>query len=299
MQPFSPNRGDTSKGNVLMALPPVELRQSLISAEHYLQVMGSAVNEAWNAIGKAAPPVPQAFSYARISYMPDANAAGLMAWPGINPESLRKVARENIVPRMVINQRKADIARYSEISQEPWQPGWRITTRDKEKHVSRAVRDDIRDAVRFLESCSRDFSYGDARGRDTGFLTPLAAFLQKSIEDIYTYDGWATWTDMDKAGRVKAFTSLPAGNIRLAFPGQGYKNDPTKFAALIDETGNPITSFTRDELVWKVMNPRTDPDVGDYAPSRCRCAREIAAVVMAIGGICASWLVFRLREQCR
>lgn len=260
-----PNRGDTSKGNALLPLPPVELRGTISTAEHYLSTMQSLAGFAKDFIDKAQAPVPSAYSYARISYMPDANAAGLMAWPGINPESLRKIAKENIVPRLVINQRKADVYRYSTLSQaQLGQPGWRIEMRERDKHPSRAVQNDMRDAERFIQNCSRDYTYTQARERDAANLSPFSAFLAKTIEDLYTYDGWATWTDMNRRGQVNAFTTLPAGNIRLAFPGQGYKGDPDKFAALIDETGNPIGAYTRDELTWKVMSPRTDPDVMGY-----------------------------------
>jgi hypothetical protein len=263
-KPFNPNRGDTSKGSVLLPQLPAEIRSSILNAEGYLAAMSNVVAGLGDIIDKAQAPVPQAYSYARISYMPDANAAGLMAWPGINPESLRKVCQENIAPRLVINQRKADIYRYSTISRQPWELGWRIETREAASTPSKSVRDDIRDAERFLQNCSRDFGYTEVRERDAAFLSPFSAFLAKTIEDLYTYDGWAIWTDVDRSGRVKSFTNLPAGNIRLAFPGQGYRNDPEKFAALIDETGTPITAFTRDELVWKVMNPRTNPDIMGY-----------------------------------
>ena len=262
---FDPNRGaETSKGSALVPLPPAEIRGALASAEHYLAAMSRFTETARGVIDKASAPVPSAYSYARLSYMPDASAAGLMAWPGINPESLRKICRENLIPRMVVNQRKADIARYSGISRQPWEPGWRIEMRESAETPSKAVRNDIRDAERFIQNCSRDFSYTEVRERDAAFLCPFSLYLSKMIEDLYTYDTWATWTDMDQRGRVKGFAMLPGGNIRLTFPGQGYKGDPKKFAALIDETGNPIDAFTRDELTFKVMNPRSDPDVAGY-----------------------------------
>ena len=217
-----------------------------------------------DAVGKAQGPVPAAYSYATMSYMPDANQGGLMAWPGLNPESLKKICKENVIPRMVINQRKADVRRFSGISRQPWEPGWRIEMRESAETPSREIRNQIRDCERFIQNCSQDFSYTQVRERDQAMLCPFSTYLDKTIEDLYTYDGWATWTNTERSGRVSAFTTLPAGNIRLAFPGMGYKGDVNRFAALIDETGTPIDAFTRQELVWKVMNSRTDPEVGAY-----------------------------------
>lgn len=74
-------------------------------------------------------------------------------------------------------------------------------------------------------------------------------FLRQFGDDTHTFDGWSVWTDMDRAGRIKAFANLPAGNIRLAIPGKGYANNPQLFCALVDNTGNPVRPFSRDELV--------------------------------------------------
>src|ERR1700744_111303 len=74
--------------------------------------------------------VPQAYAYANFSFMPDAQNYGLMQWPGVNPDSLRKNSRENVAPQMIIRSRVADLARYAGISTHPWKPGWNITLRE-------------------------------------------------------------------------------------------------------------------------------------------------------------------------
>ncbi|MDA8252885.1 MAG: hypothetical protein M0Z28_27470 [Rhodospirillales bacterium] len=259
---FDPNAAEPARKALLPSVP-VELGGVAQSIDHYLFALHKA-GEAIAGISKALTPPPQAFSYATISTMPDAVASGLMAWPGINPDSLRKVRRESILPDIIINQRKSDIRRYANLAAQPWTPGWRIDLLEAERSPSAADKRDILAAQKFLYNCSLDTAYADARERDAGLITPFSQFLAASVEDILTYDGWAVWTDMDRAGRVKRFTNLPAGLIRLARPGVGYRNDPAMFAALLDETGNPITGFTRDEMFWRVMNPRTDPEVAQY-----------------------------------
>lgn len=208
--------------------------------------------------------VPQAYSYASLSFMPDTTNYGLMQWPGINPESLCKICRDNIAPQLVIRSRVADLARYAGLSTHPWKPGWRITMRDALKTPSEQDRKDIKAAESFILNCGRDYGYQDARTRDSHLLSPFGQFLRTFANDIHTYDGWGIWTQTDRARRVTAFANLPAGMIRLAAPGRGIQGDLSKFAALVDETGNPVKKFTRYDLVWKVMNPRNDPSAYGY-----------------------------------
>ena len=49
----------------------------------------------------------------------------------------------------------------------------------------------------------------------------------------------------------------------MAMPG-GYMNNPDIWAAMVDQTGTVITTFTREELVWYVRNPRSEPDTYGY-----------------------------------
>ena len=208
--------------------------------------------------------VPQAYSFANFSFMPDAGNYGLMQWPGVNPESLAKICRENVAPRMVIEARVGDMERYAGLSSKPWEPGWQIQLRDATATPTTKERKDIKDAESFIFNGSRDYGYQDARERDAKLLTPFNMFLRQFASDIHTYDGWAVWTQPDRLGRPIAFANLPAGLIRLAMPGKGVKGDPNLFAALIDQTMNPVKMFTRKELIWSVMNPRTDPAAMGY-----------------------------------
>jgi len=222
----------------------------------------SSLQEVAKALGLDVP--PQAYSYATMSFMPDPANAGLLPWPGIPPESLRKVARENIAPQLVTRARVADLARYSGLSTQLWEPGWSIGLRDQSATPSREDLKNIRDAERFIWNCNRESSYSDARERDANRISSFEMFLRQFGDDTHTFDGWAVWTDMDKAGRIKAYANLPAGNMRLAIPGKGYANNPHLFCAMVDDTGNPVRPFSRDELVWSIRNARTDPSVWGY-----------------------------------
>lgn len=238
------------------------------SMQDRTQVVQSSLLEAVKALGVP----PQAYSYATLSSMPDPANAGLLPWPGVAPESLRKICRENIAPQLVIRSRVADLARYSGLSSRIWEPGWQIGMRRADDSQSEEDRNEIRAAERFVWNCNRETAFSDARERDAHNLHPFDMFMRAFGDDTHTFDGWAVWTNMDRAGRIIEFANLPAGNIRLAVPGKGYRGDPRLFAALVDDTGNPVRPFTRDELFWAVRNQRTDPSVFGYGWPECEIA---------------------------
>ena len=273
-----PTYGMRQEGMLAAQFRPNGVDEYLMALHH---TMDDALNKAHSGLAEAAKALgvipPQAFSYSSMSFMPDPTNYGLMAWPGLNPESLRKIAHENIAPIVVTRQRVSDIARYAGLSGQIWDPGWNITLRDASATPSEKDRADIKEAERFIANCSMDGGR-DPRDRDAHLVSPFEMFLRSFVDDSLTFDGWAVWTDMNSQGQVRAFANIPAGMIRLAVPTRGYKGDSRHFAALVDETGTPVKPLTRDEMTWRVRNIRNDPAVGNYGWSEVEmCVRVIQA----------------------
>ncbi|HVB29877.1 MAG TPA: hypothetical protein VNG91_08720 [Terriglobia bacterium] len=219
-------------------------------------------------LAKALSPPPSAFSFGTMSYMPDPQNGGLLPWPGIPPESLQKIARENLAPEMIVATRIADVLRYSHQSSHPWKPGWRIELRESDKTPSTWDRRDIRLCESMVANCNVELGGYQARERDAAQFPSFQKFLATMTRDFLTYDAMAIYTDLDGRGRVKGWAPMPAGNIRLADAKRGYLGNPKWFAVLVDQTGTVQQPFTRDDLIWHVGNPRVEPDVGDYPLSR-------------------------------
>lgn len=217
---------------------------------------------------------PEFQTYAKIDSMPNAFNRGLVQWPDLPAATLRKIADEQYIVNTIIQQRVADITRYSALSNAPWKPGWAIEMRDGRAQPTPGDLKDIADATRFVLNCNNVYGW-DARKRDASNLTPFQQFLAASVRDTYRYDQIAWWTDMDLKGRVRAFKALPAGNILRATP-QGFENDPNIFAAGVDEVGTVKHKFTRKELTLLVRNPRTDGDIYGYGfPEQCMAIKLI------------------------
>ena len=215
-------------------------------------------------VTKALTKPPAVYSYATFETLPDPNAAaGLIPWPGLPPDTIRKMATTMIAPKIVLNIRQEDVAGFSQLSRHPWKKGWAVEMMDAREHPTSAVLRDIRAAEEFIGNCNGDIDYAHSRERDALNYMDFPTFLDKITCDAFTYGAMAVWTDMDSKGRVKGFSPLPAGNIRLADE-RGYRNDPDNFAVLVNEGQQVIKVFQRDQLIWSVRNNRNSPDIGNY-----------------------------------
>jgi hypothetical protein len=281
VEPYNPNAEDASGtvagfpvfDNVLTAdqyanyflnIGPSAFEQWCGSQVRELELHKSQVNEAVAAgrtVSKALTLPPEMQSFARFSLMPEGYNGNVIQWPGIPPEALRKVARENLAPQVIINMRVDDVLRYSTRSTHPWKPGWRITLRKGFDAPDSQTKADIQEAHDFIENCNTEKL--SARKRDELGYRDFPVFLGELIRDALTFGPMSVFTDMDLKGRIKAFKALSSFNIRLCTKA-GYMNDPRAFAVGVDEAGNVVTSFTRDQLIFRTRNSRADADIAGY-----------------------------------
>ena len=226
------------------------------SIDHYVSVMESAVS-------KAISPAPSALSYARMTYMPEQTNSGVLPWPGISPESIRKIVTENIAPHLIIGMRCDDVIRYSTLSTHNWRPGWRMQLAKGLKHPTASDERDMRDAEEFLMNSNVETGFSGAIHRDQMGLTDFQRFLSALTRDSLTFGANAIWTKRDSQDKVIEYALMPAGNIRLCPHGyKGFEQDepnPELFAVSVDEVGSVVNAFTRKELTWYVRNPCIDP----------------------------------------
>lgn len=260
---FDPNALVGAKARGRYAYLPTSA--DITSVEQWATVFAPAVSEAggWGAVVKSLTEAPSAIRFANMTTMPGSYDRHLLQWPGLQPSVLRKLANEgNLIIHAVHQQRLLDIGRYSAPSSHIWKPGWRIEMREAGQQPGADELRDIQDATRFLTNGNIETKW-DARARDAANLTNFRRFLQEFARDSLRFDLAAVWTDMDLKGRVKAFRTMPAGNIMLA-DAKGYMDKKPVFAVGCDDANTVLEEFTRDRLAVFVRNPRTDPGVGGY-----------------------------------
>lgn len=274
-EPFNPNEGTEPGG-----FPIIEQAYDIATYSNFFMSVGPTIFEQWcnnqareiqshqdilKAGGlemrKALAIPPEMQSFARFSLMPETYNGGVIQWPGIPPEALRKIARENLAPLTIIGLRQDDVLNYSDYSAHPWKPGWQIKLREGFEAPDSQIKGEIKEARKFIENCNIEFD--DARERDSRGYKDFPTFLAELVRDSLTYDGMAVFTDMDMKGRIKAFRPMSSYNIRICLP-QGYMNDPNVYCVGVDEAGNVIAKFTRDSLIFRHRNPRPDPDIFGY-----------------------------------
>lgn len=233
-------------------------------------------------VQKSGPAAPQMMTFGRMQYFPDATQPGVLPFPGLAPDNLRKIVRENVAAQMVIGMRIDDVLRYSQLSAHPWRPGWAIELMASKQHPDVEQRKTMRKIEVFLQTSATDLALDQARERDAQRLTHLQGFFSKITRDSMTFDAIAIWTDCDASGRVKRYSALPGGNIRLLAPKDATANDfqnrqtqpsaavnaldihKDAYAVALDDGGNVKLQFNRKELVYYTRNPRTDPEIFQY-----------------------------------
>ena len=239
------------------------------------------------------PPATQSFG--RMSFMPTNTSGqlGVLQWPGLPPASLQKLAREMIAVNMIINIRETDIMRYADVSDQPWRPGWKIVPVDPTIEIDDTIRKEIKKAQDFVLNSGYGNEFTDPIYRDDLGRPSFSKFLLEIVRDSLTYDGIAVWVDRAENGKILSYAPLPAHQIRLlarpdkaqisavregelnfygatSFAGQKPAKINTDnignidFAVVVDETGNIVETYTREELLWYVRNPRVDAEVSNY-----------------------------------
>lgn len=266
IEPFDPNdAGDPRLPSAKSTIGvPVTMEQYVDTLARHDHREPSALDKCLEAFQKALAIPPKVLTFVRLSFMPDPQNEGVLSWPGIPPEALRHIVSENVAPQLIIGMRCDDVLRYATHSNHPWKPGWKIELRQGKKHPDEGEERRMREAEEFLSNCNAETGVKDARDRDAAGLTDFSRFLTKLVRDTLTYDGIAIWTDMDNGGKVKSFSLLPAGHIRLVDPSIGYRGDKNIYAVAVDEGNSVVHTFRRDQLVWYVRNARVDPEIAGY-----------------------------------
>src|SRR5690348_2214665 len=131
-EPFNPNEG------AIGGFPIIDGAYDVATYANFFMSIGPTMFESWCSdqalqierqrdikkagleTRKALAIPPEMMSFARFSLMPETYNGGVIQWPGVPPEALRKIVRENLAPQTIINMRVDDVLRYASYSTHPW-----------------------------------------------------------------------------------------------------------------------------------------------------------------------------------
>ncbi len=236
--------------------------------------------------------VPQVQSgLSTLNLLPEPMQDNIAPYPDYGVDYLKSLASEHLAVKMIINVRTNDILSFSTPSQQPWKRGWKIIMRNAALQPTDEDLRDIQAAQMFLEMGGIEYGR-DVFKRDLYGSYSFPNFLSGLIRDTYTYDAMSIFTFRDQQKRVRQFSLFPAEQIRLALltystvqDGKviehlgGYKNDPSRFAVALTETGQPGRSFTREELYYYRRNVRNQPRNPGYGYSEVAQALDLIQTV--------------------
>lgn len=246
-----------------MAALPTDMLPGMESAtiEKYANFFSKMGDEVFKSISMPPDMIP----FNRLSTQPSVAMEGIIQWPGVFPGTMKKIAAEHVAAQMILGMREDDILRYANVSSHPWKPGWRIEVKEVGKHPSPADLKKIREAELFLQNSNVEIN--NPIERDEKKLARFSQFLTSTVRASLTYDGIGIWTDRANNGKVKAFAALDPANIRLVNQNLGYKGDKKIFAVAMDDALHVVRTFTREDFVWYIRNPRLDVDTFGYGYS--------------------------------
>jgi HK97 family phage portal protein len=187
---------------------------------------------------------------------------------GITFQTLNFMAFNCAPIAAIIQTRTSQVGQFCKPQKDRYSKGYRIRLRDRanaNRSMTKAEEAEGMAIERMLET--------------TGFLMPgeksisrdnFGAYVKKGVRDIMRYDAWSTEVIRDKHGRPSRFYALPSETIFPAVVDREHMTllDQRQLTTHVQVIENIVTAeYTSDELIYSIMNPRSDLIANGYGLS--------------------------------
>ena len=223
------------------------------------------------------------------------------AWPGIIPHTqdqdatgaamqlARHVSEICWVVRAIINTRIAQMRRFTRVSRQRFQPGYKVTTRDPDQEITDAVKRRCQELERFVEECG-----WKPRPPDQVERPWFPDFVSRAGNDTLVFGAHAfeVWPgNLGSRYPVAEFEAVDVSMIRRTLPTiyepgsaaqttiGGQKHWPKVVHFVQMRQGRPVAEFGRDQLMYVARNQRTD--VRNYAYG----VSELESLIKVVTGL--------------
>lgn len=172
---------------------------------------------------------------------------------------LRRMVEQTPILAAVVTTRIRQMSRYCQPSEDGG-PGFLIRHMDKEHEPDDGEKEQMQLLTRFFQHCGWEW---DARARKRLKRDTFPNFMSKLMRDSLTFDACPFETEMtrDKKG-IDGLYAVDGATIRLCVE-DGYEGDDEIFAVQV-VNGKVATTFTLNQLVYEVRNPRSDVTMAGY-----------------------------------
>jgi hypothetical protein len=175
-------------------------------------------------------------------------------------DGLRTVVEQTPVLNAIIMTRIRQVARFCQISEDGG-IGFEIRHIEKDHKFTGEEKDSANLLAKFVQNCGWEFN---PRRRKKLKRDNFTQFMSKSVRDSLTFDACPIETEMkrNRSLGIDGFYAVDGSTVRLCSDG-GYQGDEEIFAVQTVE-GRMATTYTLDQLVYEVRNPRTDVRLAGY-----------------------------------
>jgi hypothetical protein len=173
----------------------------------------------------------------------------------INQRVLRRVSEKAWILNLCIQNITKKIRPYLKPTSSENQRGFRIKKRETEK---------MSDAEKKMAKSLEQFLVHTGDVKDDNREDDLDKYATKIIRDLCQLDQVATELQWTRGGDLCAFWAIDAGTIEVALPST--ENEiGIKYVQVVHSI--PYAPYSRDELIFDCMNPRTDIEKAGYGYS--------------------------------
>ena len=175
-------------------------------------------------------------------------------------DAMRAMVEQTPILNAIIGTRIRQVALFTQISEDGGR-GFEIRHQDKRQKLSGAQLQQSKDLAKFMLNCGFE---SNPRKRKILKRDNLTQFMAKSVRDSLTMDSAPIETEFkrNRDNGIDGFYAVDGETIRLCTEA-GYDGDDAIFAVQVLE-GQMRTTYTHDELIYEVRNPRTNVDVVGY-----------------------------------
>jgi hypothetical protein len=173
---------------------------------------------------------------------------------------MRAMVEQTPVLSAVILTRLRQVQRFCHVQDGDTGPGFQIAHIDPTHDLTPTEQHGRQHVAKFLTHCGWEFR---ARERQRLNRDPFSVFVAKLVRESLTYDAAAIETERQADGRTLAgLYAVDGSTIRLCSD-EGYEGNDKIFAVQV-ATGQVVTAYTHDDLIYSPRNPRADVRVGGY-----------------------------------
>lgn len=192
----------------------------------------------------------------------DSMGLGYKSHPSsLSYETLNQMGEKNVVVTAIVQTRINQVASFCQPQRNKYSIGFKVQHRDNKRKLTYGEKQYAKE----LESNVTNL--GPDRDKERG---SFETFARKTIRDRLVYDQMCVEKIPKRSGKPHSMWALDAATIRVATPSNKRGGPLNKheqrvkpsYVQVVD--GTIINEYTRDELMFRVANPRTNIKVQGY-----------------------------------